>query len=210
MTDIQPIPDAASLETRIRAWTQTQVSPGRFAHIEGVVATADALGHQHMPAAVPALRLAGWIHDAAKERPDDELIALAEAGGYPVRPVERAFPVLLHGAAAITLTREQFGLDDPVVIAAVLAHTTGRAGMTLPDKLFYLADLIEPSRTYGWIDQVRVLVQQDVDQALLFAVTYQLRRLLKHGAVIDPRALEMRNDLLLAGVPLATRKGAGS
>lgn len=195
----------AGLEAAIHDWAQTRMSQARFRHTEGVVDTVEQLARRFDVPAVASLRLAGWIHDAAKESGDDELLAQAARLGYAARPVERAFPFLLHGVVAGRLAEEAFNLQDPVAASAVEYHTTGHPDMTLADKIFYLADLIEPTRTYVWIDQVRELAQQDVDIALLFAVTHQLKRLLKRGSVIDPRAVELRNRLLLNGVTLVPR-----
>lgn len=201
------MPDARpNLEARARDWVRGQLSPERFQHTAGVVQAAERLAAHYCPEAAPALRIAGWIHDAAKERPDSDLLTLAEEGGYAIRPVERAYPPLLHGAAAITLARRDLHIDDPVITTAVLYHTTGHPEMTTPDKAFYLADLIEPGRPYAWIAQVRELAADDLDTALLFALTHQLRRLLKKGAVIDPLAVELRNRLLLDGTPLVPRR----
>ncbi len=195
-----------TLEAKARSWAKTRLSEARFRHTEGVVEMATRLAHRFNVPETASLRLAGWIHDAAKERGDDELLALAKRLGYTVRPVEKNFPFLLHGVVAGLLAREELGIHDPVVATAVEYHTTGHPDMSLADKVFFLADLAEPSRAYPWIDQVRRLAQEDVDTALLFAVTYQLRRLLKRGSAIDPRAIELRNSLLLAGVPLVPRR----
>jgi predicted HD superfamily hydrolase involved in NAD metabolism len=206
-SNAQPL---TSLEARARDWVRQRLSTARFAHTEGVVITATAVAARYTLDPTP-LRLAGWIHDAAKELPDAELLAEAKRLGCTIRPVERAAPFLLHGRVAIGLAREALGIDDPAVSSAVETHTTGDPAMSTPDKVFYLADLIEPSRTFGWIAQARALVEAgttpaDLDVALLFALTCQLRRLLKRGALIDPRAIALHNRLLLDGVPLVPRR----
>ncbi|GAB4569384.1 MAG: bis(5'-nucleosyl)-tetraphosphatase (symmetrical) YqeK [Anaerolineae bacterium] len=201
----QPTPDA--LESRVRAWARDRLSPERFLHTQGVARIVTDLAARYgLEALIPSLRLAAWIHDAAKELPDDALLETARALGVAIRPIEEHAPGLLHGAVALALAREAFGIDDPVVTSAVLYHTTGHPDMSAADKVFYLADLIEPGRHYGWIEQVRALAEIDLDQALLFAVTYQLRRLLKHGALVDTRGIELRNRMLIEGVPLVMRE----
>ncbi|MBN2470758.1 MAG: bis(5'-nucleosyl)-tetraphosphatase (symmetrical) YqeK [Anaerolineae bacterium] len=204
MTTLHVYPDpqqaAPALEAQARAWAEARLSSHRFLHTEGVVATITQLCAHHQIAEGPALRLAGWIHDAAKELPPEELLAQAEALGIDIRPVERACPDLLHGDVALGLARRELGIDDPVITSAVRYHTTGAPEMSRADRAFYLADLIEPSRSYAWIMQARKLAYEDLDAALLFALTYQLRRLLKRGDIVDPRGIELRNHLLLSGV----------
>jgi len=87
-----------------------------------------------------------------------------------------------------------------VTASAVLYHTTGHPAMSRADRLFYLADLVEPSRTFDWIVQLRALVERDLDEALLVALIHQLRRLLHHGVAIDPRTVALYNRLLAEGV----------
>ncbi len=205
----EPLP----LEAAARAWAARQLSAGRFAHTEGVVATATALARRFGIADSAPLRLAGWLHDAAKERPPADLLHLAERFRLDIRPVERAHPDLLHGSVALALARDALGIDDPAVTSAVLYHTTGHPDMSSADRVFYLADLVEPSRAYGWIDQVRRLLdagstRRDLDIALLFAITHQLRRLLKHGAIIDPRSIDLYNRLRQEGIPLIPEERA--
>lgn len=210
MTNLHVYPEsqqaASPQEIQAREWAQARLSPHRFLHTEGVVDTVIRLGTHYQIAALPALRLAGWIHDAAKELPPEELLAQAEAAGCAIRPVERACPDLLHGEVALILARRELGIDDPVVASAVRYHTTGAPGMSQADRLFYVADLVEPSRSYAWIMQARQLAYEDIDVALLFALTYQLRRLLKQGQTVDPRGVELRNELLAAGVRFVPRQ----
>lgn len=207
MADItSPSPTPSLLEARVRAWAEARLSPERLAHTAGVVETAARLAGQHGVGHVESLRLAGWIHDAAKALPRAELLRLAEQMGCPIRFIERQEPLLLHGLVAARLAREELGLDDPIIDSAVAFHTTGDPTMSAADKVFYLADGLEPSRTFSWTAQGRILAEEDIDRALLFVLSNKLRRLLHKDALIDPRSVELRNQLLLDGVALAPRE----
>lgn|GEM_PF-475898 len=196
------------LEARVRAWAEARLSPERLVHTAGVVETAARLAQRHGVGHVASLRLAGWIHDAAKALPRAELLRLAEQMGYPIRAIERHEPLLLHGPAAVWLARAELGLDDAIMASAVMLHTTGDSSMSTADKVFYLADGLEPSRTFPWVAQGRSLAEEDIDRALLFVLSNKLRRLLHKGAIIDPRAIELRNRLLLDGVAFGPREDA--
>ncbi len=89
-----------ALEAQIGAWAESQLDPGRVPHVRGVVETAARLAEKHAPHEIPRVRLAGWIHDAAKNWDDARLLAYAEEHALPVTPAERAVPMLLHGADA--------------------------------------------------------------------------------------------------------------
>lgn len=193
----------SALEQRARSWAQERLSDVRFTHTAGVVECVTRLAALHgLTEHLPALRLAGWIHDAAKENDGHDLLAEAQRLGCRIRPVERQNPGLLHGAIALHQAEVALGFHNPVTASAVLYHTTGHPAMTRADKLFYLADLVEPSRTAEWIVRLRLLIERDLDEALLFALVHQLRRLLRKGEAIDPRGVALYNRLLAAGVSL--------
>ena len=46
-------------------------------------------------------------------------------------------------------------------------HTSGRPGMTLLEKIIYLADYIEPGRHFPGVDEVREMAKGTLDKALI-------------------------------------------
>jgi predicted HD superfamily hydrolase involved in NAD metabolism len=205
MTDQRDVFMSSTLENEARRWAESSLSPHRYQHSAGVATTAFNLAvHHHLPEA-DKLRIAGWIHDIAKEWPAPRLLATAQEWQIPVSEIEAQAPYLLHGAIAVEMAHRQLGIHDPVITSAVLYHTTGHPAMSRADKVFYLADLIEPLRSFSWVVQARNLAYENIDRAMLFALTHQMRRLLKRGALLDPKALEVRNRLLLDGVELTER-----
>ena len=51
---------------------------------------------------------------------------------------------LLHAKTGAEIARDVFGVSDDVY-EAIKWHTTGKADMTLLEKVIYLADYIEPN-----------------------------------------------------------------
>ena len=51
-------------------------------------------------------------------------------------------------------------------------HTTGKEDMTNLEKIIYLADLIEPSRMFEGVDEIRELAYKNLDSAMLKALTH--------------------------------------
>ena len=56
------------------------------------------------------------------------------------------------------------------IIEAIRYHTTGRANMSTLEKLIFLADLIEPSRDYPGVEEIREVAYQDFEKGFLLAV----------------------------------------
>jgi predicted HD superfamily hydrolase involved in NAD metabolism len=187
-------------EAQVSDWVKARIDPDRLHHIRGVVETAARLAARYAPDQVQRVRLAGWIHDVAKSWDDAALLAYAESHRLPISPAERAVPLLLHGAVGYALAAAQFGLDDPLLQSACALHTTGAPGMTVVDKIVFVADLIEPTRSAHRVGDVRRVIDLDLDAGVLCAVDTVIKHLIRRQRIIDPRAFNLRNQLLAAGV----------
>jgi predicted HD superfamily hydrolase involved in NAD metabolism len=184
------------LESEIAAWSQGRQEEERFTHTQRVVETVTRLAEKWSPSDVMMLRLAGWIHDAAKSMPDDKLLAYAEKKGVEITPAEREVPMLLHGVVAYLKADKKFDLQDERIRTACTYHTTGHPSMSLTDKLLFLADKIEPESDFPGVHILREMVMMDVDQTLLVFLDGMIRYLLDRRRVIDPRVLDFYNGLV--------------
>ena len=60
--------------------------------------------------------------------------------------MEKRVPSLLHGKVGAIYAREKYGVEDKDILNAISYHTTARPGMSLLEKIIFIADYIEPSR----------------------------------------------------------------
>jgi predicted HD superfamily hydrolase involved in NAD metabolism len=88
-------------------------------------------------------------------------------------------------------------LLDKEVLEAIRYHTTGRPGMSLLEKVIYLADYIEPGRHFPGVDEVRALAKQDLDTALIQAVKNTILFLMKKNQPVYPDSFQTYNDLVM-------------
>ena len=110
----------------MQAKLKSRLKPGRYEHSLGVAETAVFLaGRFH--ADVEKARLAGLLHDCARQYPNEQLIAEAERRGIGIGPVERAMPLLLHAYIGASLVREEYGVEDEEIARAIYCHKIGRA-----------------------------------------------------------------------------------
>jgi len=187
-------------EAKVQAWAESRLKPKRIPHVRGVVETADWMAHQYAPEERMRVRLAAWIHDAAKHLSDDELLEIAEANHLHITESERLVPMLLHGAVGYVVAAKEFGLNDPKIQSACAFHTTGDPNMTAADKIIYVADLIEPTRDFPGVEELRAEAKRDLDAVTLLATDFTLRHLINRGQYIDPRPVFLHNRLVQAGV----------
>jgi len=188
------------LELAVHQWVETLLPPDRLSHVIGVANTAGTLAARYAPQEEARARLAGWLHDAAKTWNDAALLTYAGEHGLPVSLTERLVPMLLHGAVGCALAEERFGLDDPALRDACALHTTGAPGMSLLAKILFVADMIEPERTFSGVDDLRAEALRDLDATVLGAASFKLRHLIRRQRLIDPRTIALYNALLTAGV----------
>jgi predicted HD superfamily hydrolase involved in NAD metabolism len=172
------------------------LSPKRLEHSRGVSRTAAELAAR-CGADVAKARLAGLLHDCARGIPNNILLQTAAASGIVVNGVEQREPVLLHAPVGAVLARRDYGVEDPEVLSAIRWHTTGGPAMSLLDEIVFLADFIEPGRSFPGVERLRELAAASLPEALLAAYDQTLRYLLAGGGLIHPATVEGRNALLM-------------
>jgi predicted HD superfamily hydrolase involved in NAD metabolism len=176
-----------------------RLSPKRLQHCIGVSKTAEILAVRFGCDKGKA-RLAGLLHDLAREVPINELLPRSQAFGIVVSDIEQAELILLHAPLAAKLAQAEFGIDDTEILQAIILHTTGGIDMTNLDKIIYLADVIEPGRTFNGVEEIRKAASTDLDQALLAALDQSIRYIVKNGGLIHPASIAARNQILLKHV----------
>ncbi len=173
---------------------------GLAEHVERVVAEADRLAAGLRELDREQLELAAWGHDIARALSRRELLARARGFGLKVSPVEEKAPILLHGPVGAEILRREHGIDDPEVLAAARFHSTGRAGMSLLEKVIFVADKIEPGkvRAKPALARVRELADRDLDAAILEYLDQMLMVASEENWSLHPQAIAARNERLLA------------
>lgn len=155
---------------KIRKAMEKALDPKRYEHTLGVAYTAAALAMRYGDDVNNAI-LAGMLHDCAKCLTNEKRLSICEKYNITVNEAERKNPYLLHAKVGSFLAMKKYGVTDKDVINAILNHTTGRPGMSLLEKIIWIADYIEPGRKQAPnLPLIRKLAFEDLDQALLTAL----------------------------------------
>jgi len=94
---------------------------------------------------------------------------------------------LTHSLAGAYLAEYKYGIRDEDILNAVRYHTTGRPGMSMLEKIVFIADYIEPGRNHSArLPELRRLAFQDLDKALVEVLRDTLRYLKGTDNEIDP------------------------
>ncbi len=153
------------------------LTPKRFRHTQGVAEEAVRLAERY-GADMEKAYYAGLLHDCAKCYTDEEKLSMCEEYNVPLDDVLMKQPDLAHSFLGAALARAEYGVDDEDIINAICYHTTGRANMSLLEKIIYIADYIEPNREFfPGLEEIRQLAYTDIDRA----VEYSLRNTIDYN-----------------------------
>ena len=170
------------------------MSHKRYKHTINVKNKAVELA-RHYGADEEKAALAALLHDSAKELPREELLQIfADNAIMAKNAASRPAPVW-HGIAAAILCATQWGVTDPQIISAIECHTTGKADMTLLEKIIYMADATSAERDYPGVDRLRQEEMQDLDLALLHSLQQSIAFVKEKGGSLDPQTVAACEDL---------------
>ena len=144
--------------------------------------------------------LAGLLHDWDRGQPKDYLIETAAQIGIEITPEVIAAPQILHAHTGAAHVAELFPELPPEVIIAIRHHTVGDENMADLDKVLYVADMIEPTRSSPAVFSLREMAGT-VDLHTLFLQAYQatMQHLIHNRKVMHPRTTEVWNALMMKG-----------
>ncbi|MGP6158389.1 MAG: bis(5'-nucleosyl)-tetraphosphatase (symmetrical) YqeK [Vulcanimicrobiaceae bacterium] len=119
----------------------------RYAHTLRVARLAGRLARAHGEDAGRA-STAAMLHDIARLFPSDRLVAECDVRGLAPDAFEITHPIVLHARLGAQLARERFGIDDEAVLSAIAKHTLAAEEMSPLDTIVFLADALEPGRSF--------------------------------------------------------------
>lgn len=163
------------LYMRIRAHIEADLSHNRCMHTLRVESLAIELA-QIYGVSQSRVRIAALAHDLAREWSEKQLYEYAEQAKLGSSEIEQEHPVLLHGACAAHLIQKSYGICDEEILDAVRYHTLGRAGMGEIAKLLYIADYMEPGRSFDTAELRQSLQNHDLTGSCICVIRHQQQR----------------------------------
>lgn len=141
--------------------------------------------------------LAGILHDITKETPKEEQLQIILDSGIILSSLEKNSSKLWHGISGSVYIEQILGIKDQDILNAVRYHTTGRANMSLLEKIIYVADYTSEERTYNGVATMRKKAKKSIESAMLYGLKFTLKDLSKREMTIHPDALACYNEIIL-------------
>lgn len=175
----------------LREKAYAMLKPSRIPHVRGceqeAVRLATVWGADTEEAAE-----AGILHDVTKKLGLEEQLLLCRKYDIVIDTLEARSDKLLHSKTGAAVARYEFGASEAVT-TAITWHTTGRPGMSLLEKILYLADYMEPTRSFEGVEELRRLCYEDIDRAMELGLSMSIADLTARHKEIHPmtqRAME--------------------
>ena len=178
----------------LRACSYSMVRAKRIPHIMGTEEEAVRLAGRWGVDETLARR-AAILHDCTKYLELDEQLALCARYGVELDELERRAVKLLHSKTGACIAKHVFG-ETEQVYQAIFWHTTGKADMSMAEKVIYLADYIEPTRDFEGVEPLRALAYEDIDKALLMGMEMTIEEMNQRGNPIHKNTQAARDWLL--------------
>lgn len=185
-------------EIQMEEYLRNNLKESRLKHSLGVRETAVKLAKKY-GANIEKSRIAGLVHDIAKEKKGEEILAICKGEGIKIDNFSENSPSLLHGEAGAIIARDLMGVADEEILKAIKYHTTGRENMGILEKIIYLADCIEPGRDFPGVEELRKLSESSLEAALLFSFDITIKSVISRGQLIHLDTIEARNYLIQNG-----------
>ncbi len=138
---------------------------------------------------------AGLLHDILKDTDGNAQLQILKEFDILQDDVEKNAPKLWHSHSGAVFLERVLGVEDQEIIRAVRYHTTARAGMSLLEKILYLADFTSADRDYPDVDEMRRRVEIGIAPAMEYALEYSIRDLIAQNRDVHPDTIAAYNEV---------------
>lgn len=141
--------------------------------------------------------IAGILHDITKEMPKEEQLQIMLDSGIILDDIQKNAPKLWHGISGSVYIKNHLDINDEDILNAVCYHTTGRAGMSLLEKIIFVADFTSEERTYKGVATMRKKSRKSLEDAMLYGFKFTFSDLSSRELAIHPDELACYNEIVL-------------
>lgn len=172
------------------------LSEKRYYHSVCVSKSATDLAKRYGADAEKAA-VAGILHDIMKDVAPDEQLKMMTRYDIVLSDVERNAQKLWHAMLGAAYLENKLGITDREILDAVRYHTTGRANMTVLDKVLFIADFISPDRDYDGVENMRNAAEISLEQAIVEGMTFSMIDLARRYKAIHPDTVAAYNQVVI-------------
>jgi len=178
----------------LRARAHSMLDPERIPHVDACESAAILLAERWNVDPDDA-REAAILHDITKKLDFRENMCIIAEHTVVVGDLGGNEAKLLHSITGALLAETEFGVSK-AVSNAIRWHTTGRAGMSVLEKVIYIADYIESTRDFPGVDKLRQKAFGNIDDAMIMGLEMTIGSLMARGITPTAATYDALNDLV--------------
>ena len=167
-----------------------RLSDKRFKHSEGVVKRAAEYAKIY-GVDEKIVKLVAIAHDIAKELTEEEALDFIDKYNIQLDDIEKLNKSLLHAKIGACICQNEFGFESDMV-NAIKYHTTGRANMSMLEKIVYLADATEENRNYDYNEYVET-IKTNIDEGMVKVSSWVIVSLVERNRMIHLDSIKCYN-----------------
>lgn len=138
----------------------------------------------------------GLIHDCCKDEPAGLQLSYMLENKVELSEYELDVPKLYHAISGSVFAKNEFGIEDADMLNAIRYHTTGRKGMSLLEKVVFIADFISAEREYDGVDIMREKAKRSLDEAIVEGLGFTIKDLITRNMIVHPDTVLAFNDAM--------------
>ena len=171
----------------------------RFNHCLCVAECAKKLAEKYGCDAEKAY-VAGILHDVTKNDSSEKHLDFFKEHNIKLTVVEMSNHKLFHAISGAYYVKNVLKNDDEDIFNAIRYHTTGRAGMSLLEKVIFIADFISDDRNYNGIDEIRRAAWENLEKAMMIGLDFTIKEIVGRRQTLHPDSVDLYNELILEGI----------
>jgi len=163
----------------LRDKAHKMLDPARVPHVKACEVEAIHLA-ERWNADIDEAREAAILHDITKKLDFNENLCIITSHGEEIDELKSGEEKLLHAITGSLLAKSMFGMSDAVT-EAIRWHTTGKPGMSILEKIIYIADYSESTRDFPEVEELRRKAKNNIDDAMVMGLEMTVDDLLYRG-----------------------------
>ena len=184
-----------SRNDEFKAILKERLTEGRYIHSLNVADSAVELAEIYGADAEKAYT-AGLVHDSCKDMPAGLQLSYLLENNVEMTDLEINTAKLYHAISGSVFAKNTFGIEDEDMLNAIRYHTTGRKGMSLLEKIVFIADFISAERDYNGVDIMREKAKRSLDEAIVEGLSFTIKDLIDAERLVHPDTLDAYNDAI--------------
>lgn len=170
------------------------LSEKRYIHTLAVAKLAKELALKYGED-VERVEMAALLHDMTKEIPMKEQRKSLKVSN-PSVDYDQLADNCIHSITGYYYAKDELKIEDEEIINAILYHTTGRAGMTLLEKIIFVADKTSYDRDYPEVIRLRGISFVNLDDCMVEILVFLMQSLLKKKKTMVIDTINCYNHLV--------------